>query len=51
MLLGHAFSNRELQDLEELIQDQLDAQHIKESTSPWYSLVLLLKRNLENREL
>ena len=39
-----------LKVLEQLVQEQLDAQHIEESTIPGILLDLLLKRNLENRE-
>jgi hypothetical protein len=32
-----------LQALEQLVQDQLEAQHIEESTSPWNSPVFIVK--------
>ena len=38
------------QALEQLVREQLDVHHIEESTSPWNSPFLLLKRNLENGE-
>ena len=33
-----------MQALEQLVQDQLDAQHIKESTRPWNSPVFVVKK-------
>ena len=33
-----------LQALEQLVQEQLDAQHIEESTSPWNSPVFVVKK-------
>jgi hypothetical protein len=32
-----------MQALEQLAQEQLEAQHIQESTSPWISLVFVVK--------
>ena len=43
-------TEEKLQALEQLVQEQLDTQHIEESTSPGILLYLLLKRNLENGE-
>ena len=40
---------KKLQALEQLIQVQLEIQHVEESTSPWNSC-LTLKRNWENGE-
>ena len=39
-----------LQALEQLVQEQLDAQHIEEPTSPWNYNVFVVKKNLENGE-
>ena len=33
-----------LQTLEQLVQEQLDARHIEESTSPWNSSVFVVKK-------
>ena len=41
---------REIKVLEQLVQEQLDAQHIEGSTILGILLYLLLKRNLENGE-
>lgn len=45
-----AFNNRETGVFRRTRQEQLNAQHIEESTSPWNSPVFVVKKNLENRE-
>lgn len=44
-------TTKNLQVVEELVQEQLIAHHNKESASHWILLHLLLKGNLENGEL
>ena len=44
-------TKEKLQALEQLVQEQLEAQHIEESTSPWSSLVfVILKQNKTNKQ-
>ncbi|KAL6058684.1 hypothetical protein STEG23_035833 [Scotinomys teguina] len=40
-------TTEKLQALEELVQEQLNAQHIEESTSPWNSPVFVIKKKSE----
>lgn len=44
-------TSEKFQALEQLVQEQLSAQHTEESTSPWNSPNLSLKRNLENGDI
>lgn len=37
-----------LQALEELVQKQLNSQHLEEPSSPWNSLVLIIKKKYGN---
>ena len=43
-------TKEKLQTLEQIVQEQLDAHHIEESTSPWNSPVFFIKKSLENGE-
>ena len=43
-------SEEKLQALEQLVKEQLEAQHTEESTIPWNSPVFVVNRNLENGE-
>ena len=37
-------TKEKLQALEQLVQEQLEAQHIEESTSPWNSPIFVIKK-------
>ena len=39
-------AEEKLQALEQLVQEQLDAGHIEESTSPWNSPVIVVKKKI-----
>jgi hypothetical protein len=39
-------TKEKLQALEQLVQEQLEAQHIKESICPWNSSVFVIKKKL-----
>jgi len=39
-----SMTKEKLQALEQLVQEQLEAQHIEESTSPWNSPVFVIKK-------
>jgi hypothetical protein len=43
-------TKEKLQALEQLVQEQLEAQHIEESTRPWNSPVFVIKKSLANGE-
>jgi hypothetical protein len=41
-------TKEKVQVLEQLVQEQLEAQHIEESSSPWNSPVFVIKKNWAN---
>jgi hypothetical protein len=42
-------TKEKLQALEQFVQEQLEAQHIEESTSPWNALVFVIKKNKKQK--